>query len=238
MDNLMTTAVGLISSETRQVETAAQNVANLATPGYKRLITFADTLSQAESSSRMAAPRASSHDVATDFTPGRMIHTGNPLDLALSSGGFFAVSATDGTAYLRGGSFRLDADGRLVTRQGWALQSSGGGDVVVRSQNWRVLADGTVLDDGQPVAVIGTASFANPNQLSRTNDGLYRANGARPAELIDPRVMQGYLEASNVSNADEMIRMMAAMRRVESGQKLVHAYDDMMGTVLQRLGDM
>lgn len=50
--------------------------------------------------------------------------------------------------------------------------------------------------------------------------------------------MQGYLEASNVSNADEMIRMMAAMRRIESGQKLVHAYDDMMGNVLQRLGDM
>ncbi|WP_175760770.1 flagellar hook-basal body protein [Burkholderia ambifaria] len=238
MDNLMTTAVGLISSETRQVETAAQNVANLATPGYKRLITFADALSQTESSAQTAAARPSTRDVATDFMPGRMVHTGNPLDLALSSGGFFAVSAPDGTAYLRGGSFRLDADGRLVTRQGWALQSSGGGDVVVSSQNWRVLADGTVLDDGQPVAVIGTASFANPNQLSRTNDGLYRANGARPAELIDPRVMQGYLEASNVSNADEMIRMMAAMRRVESGQKLVHAYDDMMGTVLQRLGDM
>ncbi|QVN23648.1 flagellar hook basal-body protein [Burkholderia pyrrocinia] len=238
MDNLMTTAVGLISSETRQVETAAQNVANLATPGYKRLITFADAFSQAESSSRMAAPPTSARDAATDFTAGRMMHTGNPLDLALSSGGFFAVSTPDGTAYLRGGAFRLDADGRLVTRQGWALQSSGGGDVVVRSQNWRVLADGTVLDDGQPVAVIGTASFANPNRLARIGDGLYRANGAQPLELADPRVMQGYLEASNVSNADEMIRMMAAMRRVESGQKLVHAYDDMMGTVLQRLGDM
>ncbi|MXN76555.1 flagellar hook-basal body complex protein [Burkholderia sp. 4701] len=238
MDNLMTTAVGLISSETRQIETAAQNVANLATPGYKRLITFADTFSQAESSARMAAPPTPVRGAATDFAPGRMMHTGNPLDLALSSGGFFAVSTPDGTAYLRGGAFRLDADGRLVTQQGWALQSSGGGDVVVRSQNWRVLADGTVLDDGQPVAVIGTASFANPNQLARTNDGLYRANSARPIELTDPRVMQGYLEASNVSNADEMIRMMAAMRRVESGQKLVHAYDDMMGTVLQRLGDM
>lgn len=234
----MTTAVGLISSETRQVETAAQNVANLATPGYKRLITFADAVSQAETSARTAAPSASARDAATDFTPGRMMHTGNPLDLALSSGGFFAVSTPDGTAYLRGGAFRLDADGRLVTRQGWALQSSGGGDVVVRSQNWRVLADGTVLDDGQPVAVIGTASFANPNRLARIGDGLYRANGAQPLELTDPRVMQGYLEASNVSNADEMIRMMAAMRRVESGQKLVHAYDDMMGTVLQRLGDM
>ncbi|WP_244127352.1 flagellar hook-basal body protein [Burkholderia gladioli] len=234
----MTTAVGLIASETRQVETAAQNIANLATPGYKRLITFSDAVSQAEIEARRAPSREHAPTVASDFTPGRMIHTGNPLDLALASDGFFTVATPDGIAYLRGGSFRLDTEGRLVTRQGWKLQGSGGGDVVVRSQNWHVQADGTVLDDGQPVAVIGATAFANPARLTRAGEGLYRANGAQPVERQDPRVLQGYLEASNVANGDEMVRMMAAMRRVESGQKLVHAYDDMMGTALQRLGDM
>ncbi|KWD78391.1 flagellar hook-basal body protein [Burkholderia ubonensis] len=239
MDNLMTSAVGLIASETRQVETAAQNVANLATPGYKRLITFADAVSQAETS----LPSHPSHDRvdrrdATDFKPGRMMHTGNPLDLALASEGFFSLATPGGLAYSRGGSFQLDANGRFVTPEGWVLLGNGGGDVVVRSQNWRVLADGTVLDDGQPVAVIGTASFSHPNQLARLGNGLYGANGAQPVELTDPRVLQGYQETSNVANGDEMIRMMAAMRRIEAGQKLVHAYDDMMGAVLQRLGDM
>lgn len=240
MDNLMTTAVALLASETRQVETAAQNIANLATPGYKRLITFGDAVSQAAAETRPAASRADAKapDVATDFTPGRMIHTGNPLDLALASDGFFTVATPDGIAYLRGGSFRLDAEGRLVTREGWKLQGSGGGDVVVRSTNWHVQADGTVLDDGQPVAVIGATAFANPAKLTRVGEGLYRADGAQPVERQDPRVLQGYLEASNVANGDEMVRMMAAMRRIESGQKLVHAYDDMMGTALQRLGDM
>lgn len=237
----MTLAAGLIASETRQVETAAQNIANLATPGYKRQITFSDALAQASasaSSSSLVVSQPVQRAVATDFTPGKMIHTGNPLDLALAGGGFFEVATPSGTAYMRGGSFQRDAAGRFVTPQGWVLQSVGGGDVIVRSQNWRVESDGTVLDDGNPVAVIGTASFRDPTRLVRAGNGLYQANGMQPTELTEPRVAQGFLESSNVSNGNEMVRMMEAMRRVESGQKLVHAYDDMMGTVLQRLGDM
>lgn len=236
----MTLATGLIAAETRQVETAAQNIANLATPGYKRQISFSDALSQAAMQTRNA-PAASQlglRATATDFTPGKLIHTGNPLDLALGGGGFLDVSTPQGTAYMRGGAFQIDAAGRLVTPQGWVLQSTGGGDVVVRSQNWRVEPDGTVLDDGNPVAVIGTTSFDQPHRLQRIGNGLYQARGVQPVELPAPRVQQGFLESSNVSNGDEMVRMMEAMRRVEAGQKIVHAYDDMMGSALQRLGDM
>ncbi|MGU7783229.1 flagellar hook-basal body protein [Burkholderia sp. PU8-34] len=234
----MTLAVDLIASETRQVETAAQNVANLATPGYKREIAFSDVLSQGgPSPSARTVP--TNRTAATDFTPGKLIHTGNPLDLTLAGGGFFAVSTPEGTAYTRGGTFQLDASGRLVTAQGWVLQSDGGGDVSVRSSSdWKVASDGTVLDDGTPVAVIGTASFSDPRQLTRLGSGLFRADGIQPDEVDDPRVLQGFLESSNVSNGNEMVRMMEAVRRIESGQKIVHAYDDMMGTVLQRLGDM
>lgn len=233
----MTLAVGLIASETRQAETAAQNIANLATPGYKREIAFSDALSQASLS---PLPSAASADrtIATDFTPGKLIHTGNPLDLALASGGFFEVATPEGTAYMRGGTFQLDANGRFVTPQGWVLQSAGGGDLSVRSSNWSIASDGTLIDDGNPIAVIGTASFSDPRRLTRVGNGLYRADGMPPVELADPRVLQGFVESSNVSNGNEMVRMMEAVRSIESGQKLVHAYDDMMGSVLQRLGDM
>ncbi|WP_244100124.1 flagellar hook-basal body protein [Burkholderia ambifaria] len=234
----MTLAIGLIASETRQVETAAQNIANLSTPGYKRQITFADALGQADPSSPLAALSPIRSPAATDFTPGKMIHTGSPFDLALAGGGFFQVATEDGIAYLRGGAFRPDATGRLVTPQGWALQRADGGDVVVRSSNWHVEPDGTVVDNGNPVAVIGTVSFRDPSALMRAGNGRYLANGAPPDDLADPRIVQGFLEASNVSNGDEMVRMMEAMRRVESGQKLVHAYDDMMSAALQRMGGM
>lgn len=234
----MTLAVGLIASETRQVETTAQNIANLATPGYKRQITFADALGQAQTGAPPSALPQANRTVATDFTPGKLVHTGNPFDLALRGGGFFTVATPHGLAYVRSGTFRPDPNGRLVTAQGWALQNAGGGDVVVRSSDWHVESDGTAVDNGNPVAVIGTASFRDPGQLARAGSGLYFANGATPDELIDSRVVQGFLEASNVSNGDEMVRMMEAMRRIESGQKLVHAYDDMMSAALQRMGGM
>ena len=234
----MTLAVGLIASETRQVETAAQNVANLNTPGYKRQIAFADALGQAQAGASTSALAHADRALATDFTPGKMVHTGNPFDLALAGGGFFTVATPHGLAYLRGGAFHPDSTGRLVAAQGWTLQNAGGGDVVVRSSNWYVESDGTVVADGNPVAVIGTASFRDPGQLTRAGAGLYFANGATPDGLIDPRVVQGFLEASNVSNGDEMVRMIEAMRRIESGQKLVHAYDDMMSAALQRMGGM
>ncbi|WP_322026147.1 flagellar hook-basal body protein [Burkholderia sp. BCC1977] len=233
----MTLAVGLIVSETRQVETAAQNIANLATPGYKREIAFSDLLSR-EGASPAAPVVPTNRAVASDFMPGKLVHTGNPLDLALGGGGFLEVSTPEGPAFIRGGTFQLDAGGRFVTQQGWVLQSAGGGDVSVRSSDWKIASDGTVIDDGNAVAVIGTASFGNPGKLTRLGSGLYRADGVQPVELADPRVLQGFLEASNVSNGNEMVRMMEAVRRIESGQKLVHTYDDMMATVLQRLGDM
>jgi flagellar basal body rod protein FlgG len=58
------------------------------------------------------------------------------------------------------------------------------------------------------------------------------------ANTLASSVQQGYVEAANVSVGNDMIQIMEAMRRIESGQKLVHVYDDMVGTALQRLGGM
>lgn len=239
MDNMMTLATGLISHETRRVETAAQNIANVATPGYKRAIAFEEVLASGRangiaSSTTPLPPSA----IATDFSAGKLIHTGNPLDFSITGPGFFEVTTSSGPAYTRLGSFQRDADGRLVTAQGAALQAAGGGDVVVRSNNWHVERDGTLVDDGNPSTAIRIATFADPAKLTRGEGGLFHANGAQPVDIEQPRIVQGFVESSNVSVGHDMMRMMEAMRRVESGQKLVHAYDDMVGTVLQRLGDM
>ncbi|OLL30858.1 hypothetical protein BTH42_14880 [Burkholderia sp. SRS-W-2-2016] len=240
MDNLMTLATGLISHETRRVETAAQNLANVATPGYKRQIAFDDVLAKgrAQTMPLSAALASPATGIATDFSAGKLVHTGNPLDLAIGGAGFFEVMTADGPAYTRVGSFQRDADGRLVTSQGWVLQGAGGGDVAVRSNNWQITSDGTVLDDGTPSSVIRVATFAEPGRLERGADGLFRATQAQAVDDEQTHIVQGFVESSNVAVGNDMMQMMEAMRRVESGQKLVHAYDDMLGTVLQRLGDM
>ncbi|WP_231941305.1 flagellar hook-basal body protein [Burkholderia sp. PAMC 28687] len=235
----MTLAIGLISHETRRVETAGQNIANVATPGYKRQIAFEEVL-DTNRAVDVPSPRAEQvpSGIATDFSAGKLVHTGNPLDFSINGPGFFEVATPSGLAYTRLGSFQRDADGRLVTAQGAVLQAMAGGDIVVRSNNWHIERDGTLIDEGNPSAVVRVATFSNTAQLTRAEDGLFHANGAEAVEVAQPQMMQGFVESSNVSVGNDMIQMMEAMRRVESGQKLVHAYDDMIGTVLQRLGDI
>ncbi|KGB99338.1 flagellar hook-basal body protein [Burkholderia cepacia] len=240
MDDLMTLATGLISRETRRVETAAQNVANVATPGYKRQIAFDEAVSAHRSAGSLDAiaamlPRPR---VATDFSPGKLVHTGNPLDLSIAGPGFFEVTTPSGPAYTRLGSFQRDADGRLVTARGWVLQAAGGGDVVLRSNDWHIERDGTVIDGGNPVAVIRVATFTDRARLTRVGNELFVADGATAFDADRPQIAQGFVESSNAAVGNDMVQVMEAMRRVEAGQKLVHSYDDMIGAVLQRLGDM
>jgi flagellar basal-body rod protein FlgF len=234
MDSIMALGTHLIAAETRRVETASQNIANVASPGYKRAVAFQDVLDSVSASAR---PRAPSIASGTDFSAGKLIHTNNPLDLALNGRGFFEVATVNGPAYTRLGSFTRDASGRLLTAQGWPLQGSGG-DVVVSSADWHIEKDGTVIDNGNPVAMINVLDFADLSKMQRTDGDLFSANGQIAMPVDGALISQNYLESSNVTLATDMIQMMEAMRRVESGQKIIHAYDDMMGNALQRLGEM
>lgn len=233
MDDLMVTARVLMAQETRRVEASAHNIANASTPGFKGDVAFQDLLPDAS----LAGPDAASAiRLATDFRPGKLVHTGNPYDMAIEGGAFFAVSAPGGTAYTRAGNFHRDKDGRLVTAQGWSVQNDGGGDIVLGGGPWRIAEDGSVIDDGTPVGTLGMYETPDPSHLQRTPDGLFTGAGMQAVETA--HVRQGFVESSNVVVGDDMVRVMAAMRRVESGQKLVQAYDDMIGNAIQRLGEM
>ncbi|KVR09784.1 hypothetical protein WK11_06260 [Burkholderia ubonensis] len=234
MDDLMTLSMHLISLETRRLEAAAGNLANVATPGYRREIAFQDVLANGTTYAAGAPPIRR----ATDFSAGRLVHTGDPFDLAIAGDGFFEVTTDAGPAYTRAGTFRRASDGRVVTRAGgWPLRGANG-DVVASADGWRVDPDGTVVDHGVPTSTIRVAAFDEPSRLRRVADGLYAPAGAHATRVSPARLVQGFVEASNVNAADDMVRLVEAMRRVETGQKLVHAYDDLMGTVLQRLGGM
>lgn len=243
MDSLMITATELISQETLRIEASSQNIANTATPGYKSRISFQQAMSGLEPRQGAASPQARGTTQATDFASGKMVHTGNPLDIAITGPGFFQLSIDDGVAYTRAGSFRRDTDGRLVTAQGGYLQSAEGGDIAVHGSDWRVDPDGTVIDDDAPVATISIVEFESPQSLVRRGDNLFLADSLLAASpemkaTTTSTLTQGYVEMANVSVGNDMIRIMESMRRIETGQKVIHAYDDMIGNVLQRLGEM
>lgn len=235
MDELMVTASRLIAAETRRVEMAAQNVANASTPGYRSQRIFQDAL--IEGVTRRGSPDDVMR-VVPDLSPGKLVHTGNPYDLAIDGDGFFVVNTDRGVGYVRGGAFHKDDHSRLVTPEGWPLQAAGGGDLVIDATgDWWLHANGSNTGEESSSSAVQIARFSDPGNLHRDN-GVFYASQAPDDDDGRSRISQGYLESSNVVLARDMVSVMESMRRVESGQKIVHAYDDMMGSVLQRLGEM
>jgi flagellar basal-body rod protein FlgG len=224
-------AAQLMARAEQRAEIAAQNIANASTPGYRRRVAFAEMLAAAPGAG--AATQLSS---AADFSAGQLVRTDSPTDLGIAGEGFFAVRSGEATLYTRQGQFRRDAEGRLATAQGMVLQSAEGGDVTVGDAPFEVAADGTVTRDGIPLARIALVAFDETGLLAPAGNGAFAAGdlASRPAEAA--MVRQGMLETSNVNMGDEMVAMMEAVRRAETGQRLVTTYDDLMGRALNLFG--
>lgn len=230
MAGLVEIAASIMARSERSVETSAHNIANLATSGYKRRVEFTDAMAD------IAAGRSLRPTSATDFAPGKPIGTNSSSDLSIAGEGFFVVRSGETMLYTRLGQFSRDEEGRLVTAQGFALQARGGGDLVVKSADFKVEADGVVIEGGQPVARLALVDFENRAALIRGEGGTFSAPETEAVEVQAPSVRQGMLEASNVSTGDEMVVIMEALRRAESGQRIVNVYDDLMGRALSTFG--
>lgn len=231
MGELIEIAASIMSGASRTVEVSAQNMANITSPGFKRRLEFSQVLAASEAALRPGVRP----DSAFDFSPGKLTETGGAYDLALSGAGFFVVRTPDGAfVYTRDGQFRRDPDGRLLGLNGAALQADGA-DLVVRGSRFEVLADGVVLDDGQPVGRLDLVEILDRAQVSAVAGG-FSAPEAALGALETPAVRQGMLEMSNVSTAAEMVAVMAALRRAESGQRVAMIYDDLIGRALSTFG--
>ena len=233
----MDSAVALISGADRQLEVTAQNVSNLATPGYRARQSFWALVNSGKVSGGAATGGAATGGadtairMTTDFSRGSIAVTSNPYDLAITGNGFFAVSSNGETRYTRNGQFLRANDGRIVTADGLALQSDAG-DLVLHGTDITVLSDGTVLDNGEPVARILVTDFHDKAGLQAAAAGQFRSSGADGVDVFQPGIRQGAVETSNVSSAHEMVTMMMALRQAETGQHLVQFYDELLGQAI------
>lgn len=214
MSDLVEAATAILSQSERRVEIAAQNLANVTTPGYKRRVAFARVMDQGELATAVGS--------TVDGSAGRAVVTNNNYDIALGRDGALLLRGPDGMATSRAGRFVPDAEGRLVDPLGRALQLADGGDLVVASRDFEIRPDGTVIEKG---AVKGKLAIVDE-----------KGSGAAVApDRISVR--QGAYEASNVSNGDEMVKMMEAIRRAETGQRVMITYDDLMGRAISSFGE-
>lgn len=225
-------AAQILSRAEQRAEVAAQNITNASTPGYRRRVEFEEAL--AAGAPAFAAPPDARQ--AMDFTAGQIATTGNPTDLAIAGDGFFAVRGEEDVLYTRQGQFRRDDQGRLVSAAGLALQTLEGGDLIVGDGEFQVSADGVVTRSGEAIGRIALYEFSDRGALAQRGAGIFAAAGSEPQRVEAPAIRQGMLEGSNVSMGDEMVAMMEAVRRAETGQRLVNTWDDLMGRALNLFG--
>lgn len=203
----------------------------MATPGYRAKHSFAETLSVASVGSQSQTDSVA----LLSFAAGQLSTTGGATDLAIDGEGFFEVRGEGGVFYTRNGQFTRDADGRLMGINGLALQGVGGGDIVLPEGEFSVAADGAVTSADRVMARIAVMTFAATDARPAA-DGLIAVPPASVSAVDAPTIRQGFLESSNVSLGDEMVALMEAVRRAETGQRLMNVYDDLLGRVITTLG--
>jgi len=253
---LWTAASGMVSQQLK-VDTIANNLANVNTAGFKKTrVDFQDLVY-----SRMRIPGAvgegdvqiptgleighGARPAATSrlFSQGNLERTENPLDLAIEGDGFFQVALADGTiAYTRDGSFKLNAEGEIVTSDGFRLEWDGS-EIPPEATEVSISSDGTVTarlageDEPDEIGRIELARFTNPAGLEAVGKNLFRASPASGEPTVGMpggeegagTILQGYLEMSNVQVVDEMVALIAAQRAYELNSKAVQTSDDMLG---------
>ena len=221
----------------RELQSVANNIANLSTTGYRREgVIFAEmveALPVEGGAVAMTAARAR----FTDELQGALVETGGTLDFAIEGEGYFTVMTLQGERLTRAGAFMRDADGQIVTADGYLLLDEGGGAILVPidAQSISLAADGTLSADDQPLAQLGLVRVEDPTKLFREAGVLFRAD-ADPVPVEDGRMVQGFLEQSNVNPVAEMARMIEVQRAYEYGQKLLDQEDERIRLVVRVLG--
>ncbi|MGN6550216.1 MAG: flagellar basal-body rod protein FlgG [Pararhizobium sp.] len=262
MKALAIAATGM-NAQQLNLEVIANNIANINTTGFKRArAEFSDLLYETDRT--QGVPNRADEAIIPEgahiglgvqniairnlHIQGTLTSTGNDLDLALVGKGWFQVKTANGDIlYTRAGAFNTDANGQLITPDGYAVEPA----ITVPQNTTNV----TITRSGQVYAQVGNsttqtllgqltiANFANEAGLEPLGDNLFRQTDASGAPVVgvpdDPgfaHIQQGYLEASNVDPVKEITDLISAQRAYEMNSKVIQAADEMASVVSKNLG--
>ncbi len=255
--SLWTAATGM-NGQQANIDTVANNLANVNTTGFKKQRTeFEDLLYQTVRTAGTPATEDTITPVGVQmghgvkvastlrmFDQGSLQNTGNTSDVAIQGEGFFRVLQYDGSyAYTRDGSFKIDADRQLVTSNGLKVLPEITFPEGYRQETVNISQDGRVsvrvadLDDPVEVGQIELYRFENPAGLSATGENLFKQTPASGESMTGRPGFNGYgktihkfLEMSNVSTVSEMVNMIVAQRAYEFNSKAIQTSDSMLQT--------
>jgi flagellar basal-body rod protein FlgF/flagellar basal-body rod protein FlgG len=237
----------------RELDVVANNIANLSTNGYKADgVVFQEHLMPVARANQFNAPdRRLSFvtDRATwqDFSQGPVEVTGNPLDVAISGNAFLAVQTPRGERYTRNGALQINANGELVTSEGYRVLGDGGPITLQNGdRNIAISADGTIsVREGQNTTdslrgKLRLVSFAEPQRLQKDGTSTFvPPEGVAPGPADqDARLTQGAIEKSNVKSVIEMTRMIEVTRSYTQIAGILQNQSDMRRSAIEKLAEV
>jgi flagellar basal-body rod protein FlgF len=242
------TAETAMNIQLTRTNALANNLANVNTTGFKRMLTQV-----VEESSQNATPqgpelgnenrlqipgdRILNVRAPIDDTQGTLRETGAPLDLAITGDGMFKIRSNGQEFYTRNGSFSLNENRQLVTSGGDLVMGSGG-PIALPNGEIMVRRDGTILVDDAEVTQIAMVKFDDIGSLNHVGNSLMAAPqgvAAQPMPAESVEIAQGMLENSNVNPIDTLVGMIAAQRAFEMQSKVLQAEDRTLDKAINQL---
>lgn len=251
---LYTAYTGMLTQQ-QKMDGISNNLANVDTNGYKKdqmiqksfdeILTYKlhdPEVPHGQSIGKMSLG-VKVDQVYTDFTQGSMKQTDNSLDLALQGDGFFKVGEVNDQGsmdikYTRDGSFNLNQEGQLVTKDGLFVLGVEDVPVQLGFDDFRVNRDGSIYQKEEFTNQLQVVNFEESQSLRKQGSSLFNVTATSVETAFEGSIEQGFLETSNVNTISEMIDMIATTRTYEANQKIIQTYDATMDKAVNSVGSL
>jgi len=246
---LYTSALGMITHMQR-MDITTNNMAHVNTTGHKRdhvvSHAFSDQLMTRLNDPGVRLfrdfnigigninPGVFVDDVFTSWEQGAFQTTGNPLDLALSGQGFFAINLGEEELFTRDGSFTL-FNGMLMTAEGGRVQGLNG-DITLPNGNIVINENGRIYVEGNYIDTLRLTTFTDLHSLRKMQDNLFRITEHSEEAEFTGSVQQGFLEGSNVNIVREMVQMITNSRAYETNARMISMHDQTLQHAVNSIG--
>lgn len=221
----MSSAAAALQMLERRQQVLANNLANASTRGFKAETAFA----------RIMGDALATTDTALDLTAGSLTETHNPLDLAIEGDGFFVTQTPGGERLVRNGSFRLDAERRLVDDHGNAVLGDDG-PITLPPGMAEIDESGLVKVNGKPLQRLRVERVPEGTPLQHEGGTQFLPVATRQSVPPTERtVRQGFIEESNVNPMSAMTAMLEVLHRYGAAQKTLSTIDAVRGIAVNDL---
>jgi len=251
---LYTAASGMLRAQ-KKMDVVSNNLANVSTTGYKKDIAvtqaFPEMMVKRIGGSNSAQSKESNIgnmslgadivQIYTAYTQGQLNKTDVDTDISISGSpnAFFAVSVQGENGavemYTRDGSWIVNQDGYLTTREGYMVLGQNG-PVRIAAGDFKVNKDGSINVNGNIVDTLRVVEFVDTTGLQKIGNNLVQAPEGLQTRPFSGEVIQGYIEDSNVNAIEEMVDIITALRSYEANQKVIQSYDSTLEKTVNDIG--